>query len=268
MLLPLVLAKNAFAVLAIVAAPSLAGWSPPSDNPPAQTIWTCPTKPDLFLQLTETRTSNGPTYVFEEIDDGHVHTVRDIDSPLMADYLGIGTLPQRTYKWIGSRLFLSAHDHGIGILDLAQARFVFNNNCPDYVPLSRDRFVVLAERAIPRHGVFDYAAYRDTLYLVDPAHLHLDSPSQDPARHVARRLSLSGLLASHLLKTLNPDHLGAFLFHDSHLDFIVLDASKLKILRTLSLPGPLPPATQSAIENGGLDDTLPGAFPDVVEKAD
>jgi hypothetical protein len=260
--LPLI-AKLALLSLALDTAPNLPGWSPPLGDY-GNSNWICPADPLLSIELGESQTSNGPLYTLQEVDHGRVRNIANIDSALMADYLGFGNLGQRDYKWVGKRLFLSICNSGIGMLDLDRARFVYNNTCVDFVPLTRDRFLVLATRCIPRHGPFDYQACRDSVYLVDPAHLHLDDPSLNPTHHVARALKLSGMIASRFIKLSKPDQVGAFFVHDGKLQFIELNTMTLKIVATKPVVNPVPDATMAFVEEGQLDKSLPNTFPDAV----
>jgi hypothetical protein len=253
-------AKLTLLSLALDTAPNLPGWSPPLDST-GSSNWICPTDSLLSIELGFTQTSNGPIYTLQEADHGHVRDIANIDSTLMADYLGFGNLGQRAYKWVGKRLFLSVCNEGIGVLDLDRARFVYNNTCVDFVPLARYRFLVLATRAIPRHGSFNYQAYRDTIQLVDPAHLHLDDPSLNPTHHVAHSLKLPGLVASRFIPLSKLDRVGAFFVRDGKLQFIEIDTNSLKLVATRPVADPAPDATLGFLKDGQLDKHLPATFP-------
>jgi hypothetical protein len=223
-------------------------WNPPPQESGSLAHWKCPTN-DCEVYWS----GDNATYTVSVLSLKGSRIVKDIDSNIFSDYLGIGSLPARKFRWKGD-LLLTMDQSGLGVLDTSQARFLINNTFDTFLEVSPDRFFVHSFLPAPRHGEWDYSGFDDKVYVIDLGVLHTSNPSQHMVDHVYKAIDVGGVMASPFIQ-LNKLNVGAFVVKDSILSFIDIHTDSVDGVKRIPI-GKVGSETIDHLKDGGLDPDL------------
>jgi hypothetical protein len=215
--------------------------------------WVSPTNHNVYVDWTSDRN----TYMLAVYDYGVKKEVADVDAYLDSEHLGIGGLPQRVYMWLGPDLLAFKDLNGVGVLDVGRARFLINNAFQSFVQLpGKFQFVFVPVRPAPRHGTFNYLAFKDKIGLINLAGLNVGSASLDMWSHIAQSNTVNGVFVSPL--ALNKQNsVVALILSEGHIHAVKFDSKTLNIVKDVKVDAVVP--TQ-ILEYGGIDSSLISQF--------